>query len=962
MKKKTKSKLNSSLFSFAFLFSILICLAGASGNGYFFYNSFYETLSKLNEDPIATISFKYNTAQRKFSDRTIWDRLKNNSPLYNGDTIHTSVNAEATVTFKDGNRVVLSENTMLQIYLNEDKTSSLMLEDGYAVVDTAEEGSGFEFVSNGNKIVLDSGSSMVASDSSVQVLSGTASVSDGEGIVKTISQGEAYSVSDENAAVAAPKLVVTSPVPNQKILNHSENAVEIKFSWKKSDFPEDAAMLLEISEDKAFENITDSAPLDSLNELAVKLNSGVHYWRIKTVNLEENIVVQNKVRIYQSLAPSLISPVQDYAYSYRHRKPAVRFIWTESAQASSYRLVISKNPQLNNPEINQRTSSTTSIISTLDEGTYYWQVTPYFTADNEGFAAHSKIHSFVIDRRGQLAAPTLYLPSDNGIVDIQKDARNTAFSWKAENEAVSYTVSFYNSETSKNPVKTYSLQENYLNIKARELFNQGKWFWSVSQVDEEGNISESSKRYSFYAMEGKPELRLVEPISGFKVAENLVHDQIFTWKKNLPENMNTEIQFSTDPEFKNILYSSIQNGYSYSGAKLPSGTYYWRLSSKAEQTDLEMHTSVNQIQVVGNLAPPVLKAPYGRAVARETIPCTFNWDSVEDADYYKFTIYKDDEPLYDEVVYDNETAVDLFNPKEFVDRTNYRWEVQARANAIPGAVSRRNGTISEGEFFLIKLKPVEIISPKKNQIYDGIDAALNKVPIKWSALDKVSEAKVVVYEKTPEGKKQVYQLPSERDFARGMKVAPEETTYTNQNLKNGGNYEVIVYAKTLDGIDISNTDEKYKGSFAILPVVPLTAPTNLVSKPQQFNLEYLQNRDNPREIQLKWKKIKDANNYILEIKDKNGKILIREELGNTDNYSINWIELINAQKTEKEKKQLYEGTFTWTVEGVRMVDTNEDGIEDTAIQPGEAASMTFETSIPVSKSASGKGTKRPYGK
>ena len=41
---------------------------------------------------------------------------------------------------------------------------------------------------------------------------------------------------------------------------------------------------------------------------------------------------------------------------------------------------------------------------------------------------------------------------------------------------------------------------------------------------------------------------------------------------------------------------------------------------------------------------------------------------------------------------------------------------------------------------------------------------------------------------------------------------------------------------------------------------------------------------------------------------------------------------------------------------------DEDGIEDTAIQPGEAASMTFETSIPVSKSASGKGTKRPYGK
>lgn len=962
MKKKTKSKLNSSLFSLAFLISIFICIAGATGNGYLFYNSFFETLSKLNEDPIATISFKYNTAQRKFSDRTIWDRLRNNSPLYNGDTIHTSVNAEATVTFNDGNRVVLSENTMLQIYLNEDKTSSLMMKNGFAVVDTVEEGSGFEFVSNGNKIVLDSGSSMIASESAVEVLSGSASVADAEGLVKTIVQGEAYNVEEFESEVLLPKLVVTSPVPNQKILNHSEELIKVKFAWKQSNFPENALMLLEVAEDKDFEKIVNSTLLTSFDELVLNFNAGLYYWRIKTVNLSENIVVQSKFRIYQALAPSLISPVPDYTYSYRYRKPAVRFIWSESSQASSYRLVVSKNPRLNEPVINQRTNSTTSIISTLDEGTYYWQVTPYFSIGNEGFAASSEIHTFVIDKRGELTAPNLYLPVDNGIVDIQKDAKNAVFSWKAENEAVSYNVSFFNSETDRNPVKTYSIQDNFLSVKASDVFKQGKWYWSVTQLDEEGNVSLASPRQSFYAMEGKPEIRLVEPITGFRVAENLIHDQIFTWKKNLPDNMNTEIQFAKDPDFRNIVYSSVQNGYSFNGVNLSAGTYYWRMNSYSEATGLNMYTGGNQIQIVGNLMAPVLNTPTDRAVARETIPFTFSWDAVEDADYYKFTIYKGDEQLYDEVVYANETSVDLYNGEEFTDRTTYRWEVQAKANPIPGVVSRRNGNISEGEFFLIKLKPVEILTPKKNQVYDGIEAALNKVPVKWSALDKVSEAQIVIYEKTSNGRVAIYKNPSDLDFSNGVKIAPQEIAFTNQNLKEGGSYEVVVYAKTLDDIDISNTDEKYRGSFTILPIEPLPAPERLTSTPEKFDLEYLKNIDNPRVVELKWNKIKNANGYIVEIRTENNELIIHEELKDVTNYSINWIDLINAQEDEKSKKRLYNGTFTWTVEGIRKVDTDNDGIDDTAIQPGLPAMVNFTTSIPVSKSASGKGTKRPYGK
>ena len=79
MQKKTKSRLVDVLV-------IIICLAGSALSVWQFWNELNRSLEKLNEEPIATITFKYNTAQRKFSDNLVWDRLRQNSPVYNGDT------------------------------------------------------------------------------------------------------------------------------------------------------------------------------------------------------------------------------------------------------------------------------------------------------------------------------------------------------------------------------------------------------------------------------------------------------------------------------------------------------------------------------------------------------------------------------------------------------------------------------------------------------------------------------------------------------------------------------------------------------------------------------------------------------------------------------------------------------------------------------------------------------------
>ena len=98
------------------LLAILICLSIATYSLWLFWLDFNAVMEKNNELPIASVSWKYKAAQRKFSDRLIWDRLQQDSPVYNGDTIRTAAGAETTVSFANS-ELHLGENTIIQIHI-----------------------------------------------------------------------------------------------------------------------------------------------------------------------------------------------------------------------------------------------------------------------------------------------------------------------------------------------------------------------------------------------------------------------------------------------------------------------------------------------------------------------------------------------------------------------------------------------------------------------------------------------------------------------------------------------------------------------------------------------------------------------------------------------------------------------------------------------------------------------------
>ena len=993
MQKKIKSKQNDSLFKY-FVITIFICLIGAFISSALFYKGFFRALTKLNEEPIATITFKYKTAQRKFLERVVWDRLRQNSPVYNGDTIHTENLAEATVYFIDGNVMNLSENTMAQVFLSENQLLTAELTDGYATVDAGEAGAGVVLVADGMEIALEAGSSVgagieskskssgVVGESSlekeevqketeekrglsVQVLKGNAVVQSEDGTKVDVVEGQGIAFDKQGQSL--PVLVVTNPLPNSKILSTTQEKVLVPFRWNfgETKISENQKVYLTVAIDKDFENVVVFEDITNQNETQIQLDAEKYFWKVSVVEdaTKEKVLTSQsgKLQIIKSLKPNQIVPAEKASFSYRSRIPSIRFMWDEANQATSYKVEIATNPSMENPIVEQRTNLTSLIISTLEFGNYYWRVTPYYTINNLGFANPSEVKSFSVERKSVLKKPSLYVPLDNGIVNTDEEIGSIAFSWKRESEAESYIVKIANNSELKNPFIIETTKDNFFTFDTKNVekkLKDGKWFWSVTVQDFEGTLSEASDIRTFFAMKGKPEQHLIEPFDGFKVADSFVFDTKFTWKKNFPESFESYLQISKNQDFRKIEKEEKVLGNSFSGANLKEGVYYWRLKSVNTIDGSEFVTSGRKIDVVGNLAAANLIEPTDRIIARENVPCEFKWSEVSDASYYKLMIYKksDNKLVLEDVIYDTEYKTDLFHNSIFEDKTMYRWELQAHANAIPGISSRRTGKIAEGEVLFARLRPVSIDFPTKNYVLKGEDAILKPITAKWSSVDKVKSAQFVL-RKVDEGRPiEVIKIPTDEQMKGEFKIAPNNVLLDTPDGIKSGRYEIVVYAQTLDDIDISNKEEKYLGKFTVLPIEPLEQSKNLQVLPQSFDIEYLKNQKNPKTITFKWGKVSNATEYHFEIIDQKGKSVLSEIIKDKTSYLLDFVKLPDAQK-----RIFSNGNFTWTVKGVRRIDSDKDGKLDKIFQEGTESESSFNTNIPTPTKSKAKGAVNPYG-
>lgn len=899
MKKKIRLKLLLSNF-----FISIICLSVAAYSVFLFWKDLNLSTERNDKTAIAKIEFKQRIAQRKFSDRVVWERLQNFSPIYNEDTVRTSSQSVAVITFKNNASIEIHENTMLQIFYSPEEGLSLSVGEGNIDVDTSnvtesgkenqkdavislktKDGSVLN-VSKGSKV-----SSSVNEDSSVSsfnVQSGSASV-EKKGQKVKLNEGEVVKI-EENGSIEKAPINVTSISSNFHVLNFEEEAVPVKLEWTSSENLKNKPVTIQVSREKDFSTIQNTYVVEDDNSFTLPAQNGTLYWKLF---VEEEEPVEGKIHVDNVEDLNLISPASGAAFSYKKNLPRINFNWNDNQYAVKYKFELSQTADFSKLTEERELTDNSLILSSLKEGQYYWRVTPYYNVNNTGFTNTSKINTFTITKNDKVLPPALTLPAQNSSLTYQAKDFNVTFLWKSEEENADYTLLISKDEDFSNLVYQEKLQQKRLFKDFSKELATGEYFWKViSDSDGEELVSEVNH---FSVIKYVPARnRLLFPPENYSVEQSKVSGMNFIWKLSDDfEGSESILEISKDDTFKNPLVTKKSELMETSGFDLKKDSYYWRVGVYNPSDASYVYTDARKFIVLGELASPVITYPQ----ADENLVCladtalNVKWNKVPEADFYKVKIT--DKNNSEKVYYDknvtSEVLTDFTLPEEINNGTlNLELSVQAFTNQNELS-EMRYGKRSVSQISVRAPDRVKLIYPSDNVRIDGLSALRKPVQLQWkTGLDKAEKATLVVKKVMPSG--------SVKEVTRIANAKPSE------NLKrlSSGTYRWTVYASSQNGLPLEPLAE---ASFVITSVPKLKTPKlSLPANNFIIDSDYLRKN---RQIAFEWNPVTGASDYTFALykKGSDGKLKRIYVEKNIKNTSVKF----------KKLSDLDIGSFEWRV-------------------------------------------------
>lgn len=863
------------------IFVVLFSLAVIGCTAFLLFNNVNKTIERNDKTPVATVSYKYKSVQRKFLDRSVWDRPVQYSPVYNGDIIRTAPSSEATIYFPDQNVIDVGANTMIQIFKQAQKDeTAVQVDEGSVSVQTA--GSAMAVRSDKASVNVEKDSVLhmqkLEADREADSSGGVLRLSVEKGraaLVKTdggfaeadsAAQGEiltegtvvnaggfGYEQGRADAEGAANRFVsVISPAPEMKILNKNADGkpAAVPFKWYSS-FADNSELIFETSRSRDFTQNVRRVSVTGLKELTVDEKPGTVYWRLYAAEkgAEDASSDSGKFTVVAAPPPALLEPAGDRRYAYKEALPAVRFLWKGNEACSSYVLEAASDPDMKNPAVTKQVSGESVSFVLPRDGTWYWRLTPIYAAEDEASRTPTPASVFHIEKQKTFAPIEQFAP---GKIADTAEGKSVTFSWKNVREVKKYLVRVAKTEAMNNPVLERSSDINYYELKnAAKALPNGTYYWTVEGLDKNGERLTASAASSFKTRDSEVILRSLFPPDNYVLADTLCLDTRFTWKTNLEGEQRFQVSLS--PDFASPVLDVKAQGSGIEGLMLERGDCYWRVAVKSE--DETFHTPAKKLNIAPALNRPELIGVGDSVVVRPDAKTTFAWTTVPLADYYQVKITEpglDSQPLYENLyITDTEVKMALQSIRE----GRYVIHVQGFA-AATATSSRRYSYAADKTFDLKHLRPVELVSPVRGARISGVDAALKPGSLQWSSVEKPVKSRLVL-EKV--GKAGSIISVSNPDYT--VALPPLEA----------GTYRWRVSATTEDGLDISSVRD---GIFTVLPIPPLAKPAVFSpAENETFGVNFFKTN---RSIVFRWKKNAEATHYSIKLYNaKNQKIFER---------------------------------------------------------------------------------------
>lgn len=629
--------------AFTDIIAITVCLFGAGVAFFFFWKDLNKSLTKLNEAPIANVHFKKNTAQRRFGDRVVWDVLRETSPVYNADVIHTSNMSEAEILYFDesGNEesgFYLDQNSLIQVF-----SDRIELANGKINIHTRTEQTRLKLVSAGTIIDIGENSmisvnSAEAGGGNIQVVEGTATIITAEGTQET-KAGEALVVRADGKRQVVPQVVLLTPKQNESIAAGLELASPdvagqnfVRFSWRTSNFSGEDFVRFEVASDQRFSRIVQTADVRDSNEQTAALGAGTYWWRAYPVKdggaaADSMAGVSNKFNILEFTAPKPLTPSEGAVVHYaaaqqdeNAKPPAVRLQWTDSipeaansGAGAGYLVEVSNDTGFQNPVFKQEVYGQNFVAaSNLNNGRWYWRVKPILQGGGAvggnagGSDIVSKTASFSLERSSaQLSAPVLQSPANGAALNL---ANGMAFSWQAGTQVASYTLQISRESDFVEPELSRKILSNFisLNTSNAAALSDGVWYWRVA-ANAADSASPWSQTRSLNISTTKPPVELLYPRDGWPVSEAAYYGATFSWKFNADSGAAAaRLQISADEKFGSLSADKPVSGTEVTAPALSAGTYFWRILTA---TGGESYATPPRRFTINGMARIVLEAP-----------------------------------------------------------------------------------------------------------------------------------------------------------------------------------------------------------------------------------------------------------------------------------------------------------------------------------------------------------------
>ncbi len=936
MRKKAKFRLSD-------LFVTFVCLSVCIVSVYYFWQDLNKYTIRHDKQSIATIVFKYRVAQRKFSDRVVWERLQQGSPLYNNDIIKTADMAQATITFNEGTVVDLHENTMLQISYSE-KGVNVSVNGGLIDVDTTATDKGITVdIGNGSVFNLDSGSrastgtNSDTGENNIQVKNGNASVTNSKGETESIKSGETLKVSQEGT-VQKKAISVTSISSNTHLLNFTTKPIPVELDWQIAEAYKGKNVVVETSTDKDFTNILESYTTVASSSVDIKAPEGKIYYRVYPQENKEE-AVEGNILVSKVDKPEITTPKDGTSYDYRKNNPNVSLAWEGNDFIDHYKLEISKTLDFSEPVIVEDIKTNSFNTSNLDEGNYYCRVVPYYRYSDIGYADASEVKSFTVEKRDDILPPLLSSPPDCSTYTLSTSLKNINFLWKSNVDEANYKLLISDKQDFSQVLYTYEVnQTRYLGEYNIKTLPAGDYYWKIERSSAEEEGIASSEVRTFTIEEYVPgQNKLLYPAENYEIEKEKLDRLEFIWKvaDEYGKNPESHIQFCAEPAFKENVIEYTSNEAVLKNVNLSEGNYFWRIGvADSESPDEFQYSDVRHISVLGKLESPTIVTPANDSftLVPENYIQNITWKPVKEADYYRVNIYdtKTNALVYeDKKLTDSKLNVALDVSKNFNEPSTYRVEVQSIVPETEFTIQRLS-EVSTVDFSIRQALPVTLVSPKNNETIQGLKAVTEPIQVKWQFTDKPQVSSFILRKQQANGIMKVV-----------METKNPEQTVKLERLPPGF-YDWTVKGFSTNAIPL---DAGEYNSFTVT-AVPSLNKANLIT-PQlkgEINSRYLRNN---RFIGFEWNKVPDATDYTIVLYYKN------------ENGSLNRIFEQKQYKSTaykfKNLRALDVGEFEWHVTAYRRA---ADGFVE---QLSEESVGSFTINLQKPKKIKAKAPGQTYG-